>query len=51
MPDHDFVFFALTPQDYENLSTNFADVTRWITEAMWRLNYYRGEVKKEENGR
>lgn len=38
-----WVFFGLTPEDYEDLSMNTADLLRWIEEALWRLQYYRGE--------
>ena len=40
----DWVFFGLTPRDYESLSLNTADTLRWVREAMWRLRYYRGEL-------
>lgn len=35
------VWFSLTPQDYENLARNFAEITRWVTEAQGQLEYYR----------
>ena len=44
----EWVFFALTPKDYENLSRNQADTLRWVTEAHWRLRYYRGEIQEKE---
>lgn len=31
---------ALTPQQYENLTLNLAELLRWIQEAAWRLRYY-----------
>lgn len=40
----DWAFIALTPKDYEVLSLNQAELLRWITEARWRLKYYRGEL-------
>ena len=36
-------YIALTPKDYEELSLSMADVLRWIKEARWRLQYYKGE--------
>lgn len=39
----DWVFFGLTTKGYENLALNQAELLRYITEAMYRLNYYRGE--------
>lgn len=42
MPKEDFVFIALTPRDYENLAINNAEALRWVKEAKWRLDYYRG---------
>lgn len=42
----DWVFIALTPKQYENLSKNMADLERWVTEAAWRLRYYRGEGER-----
>lgn len=39
----DWVYIALTPQNYENLSLINAEVLRWIEEAFWLLKYYRGE--------
>lgn len=40
----DYVFFALTPREYENLAMNWAEAIRWATEAAWRLNYYAGRA-------
>lgn len=40
----EWVFIALTPDDYERLSLNQAELLRWILEAQWRLKYYRGEL-------
>jgi len=42
--DPGIVYFALTPGDYENLSTNMAEILRWTSEAQWQLNYYRSEA-------
>lgn len=42
--DLGWAFIALTPEDYERLSLNQAELLRWITEARWRLRYYRGEL-------
>ena len=43
-----WVFIALAPTEYEQLSTNQAELLRWIIEAKWRLRYYRGEVMAEQ---
>ena len=37
-----WVYYALTPQQYEIMSRNEADTIRWVGEARWRLDYYRG---------
>lgn len=39
-PEGDYVYFAITPRDYENLSRGMADILRWMEEASWRLEYY-----------
>lgn len=41
----DWVYFGVTPQDYERLSRNKADVLRFIKESMFRFRYYRGEAQ------
>jgi hypothetical protein len=38
-----WVYYAITPAEYEILSRNMADILRWVREAKWRLDYYRGE--------
>lgn len=38
----DWVFIAITPKGYENLSKNQADLLRWVEEAVWRFEYYEG---------
>ncbi len=43
-----WVFFGVTPRDYEDLALNQADVLRFVEEAMWRLRYYRGELPADE---
>lgn len=40
--------FGLTPEQYEALSYNMAELLRWITEAEYRLRYYRGEITADE---
>lgn len=35
-----WVLYALTPKDYENLSRTNADTIRWVSESQWRLNLY-----------
>lgn len=45
LPDgDDWVLFAVTPRDYEDMSHNQAEVLRFVRETMWRLRYYRGEL-------
>lgn len=46
VPEGDFVYFGLTPRDYEALSHNQAETLRWVTEARHRLDQYRGELGK-----
>lgn len=36
-----WVFFAVSPKDYENMARTQADTLRWVCEAAWRLRYYR----------
>jgi hypothetical protein len=44
MPEGDgWVYYGLTPRQYEILAKNMADILRWVKEAEWRLQYYRGE--------
>ena len=43
IPDGEYVFYGITVQDYETLARNMADILRWVKEAKWRLDYYRGE--------
>lgn len=44
LPEGDrWVYYAITPQEYEVLSRNMAEMLRWVREAKWRLDYYRGE--------
>lgn len=43
----DDVFIALTPKEYEELSRNMAEITRWVKEAQWRLDYYQKTLSKE----
>lgn len=49
LPDGDaWSIIGLTPEQYEALSQNMAELLRWITEAGYRLRYYRGEITIEE---
>lgn len=43
-----WVLMGLTPEQYENLSLNTAEMLRYVREAKWRLRYYRGEVRPGE---
>ncbi len=38
-----WVYYGITPKSYEVLARNMADILRWVKEAKWRLDYYRGE--------
>lgn len=42
--DLNWVYFALTPDDYEKLSLTQADILRWVKEAYWRI-----ETNKAKN--
>lgn len=42
--DGQWVYFGVTPQDYEKLSLTMAEIRRWVETAYWQLRYYRGEV-------
>lgn len=39
----DWVFVAVTPDGYEQLSLNQAELLRYLREARYQLLYYRGE--------
>ena len=44
LPDEEsWVRFSLTVAAYEDLARNMAEILRWVNEAQWRLDYYRGE--------
>jgi len=42
-------WYALTTKGYENLSTNMADVKRYLRQVISILKYYREIDKKEED--
>lgn len=42
------VYYALSVQDYENMSENFADITRYIIQANDLLLYYETAAKPEK---
>lgn len=45
LPEGDaWVIFGISPEDYERLSGNTAELLRWIREAGWRLDYYEGKI-------
>lgn len=45
-----WVYYGLTPKDYETLAKNMAEILRWVQEAQWRLDYYRGKAgPKDDN--
>jgi hypothetical protein len=37
--------FCVDGRGYESLSRNAAETLRWVSEASWQLEYYRGGVK------
>lgn len=39
-----WVYYGLTPGQYEILARNTAEMLRWVKEANWRLRYYRGDA-------
>lgn len=41
-----WVYFALSPEEFERFVRNDTDTTRWIGEARGQLQYYRGEDDK-----
>jgi hypothetical protein len=44
--EKDEAYIALSPKDYEELALSMSDIVRWVKEARWRLNYYKGEELK-----
>ena len=34
-------YVSLTPKQYQNLSINMAEISRWVDQAAWLLRYYR----------
>ena len=48
--DKRWVYYGITPKQYEILSRNMADILRWIREARWRLRYYRGKGQVDGTG-
>ncbi len=51
LPEDDrWVYYGITPKAYEVLSRNMADMLRWVREAKWRLDYYRGEGQIDGHG-
>ena len=45
-----WVYYGLTPEQYEVLARNMADILRWVKETKWRLDYYRGEGQLDGHG-
>jgi hypothetical protein len=43
IPDGEYVYYGMNVRDYETLARNMADILRWVKDAKWRLDYYRGE--------
>ena len=51
LPEGDvLVYYGLAPEQYEVLARNMADILRWVKEAAWRLDYYRGEGSLDGHG-
>lgn len=51
LPEGDtWVYYGVTPKEYEVLARNMADMLRWVREAQWRLKYYRGEGQLDGHG-
>ena len=46
-----WVYYGITPEAYETMSRNTAELLRWIQEADWRLQYYKGEASDSRTGR
>lgn len=44
-------YFALTPEDYEKLALNMAEMLRWNQEMTWQLRYYIDEVSEDGDKR
>ena len=42
-------YYALTTKEYENLSMNMAEITRYIKETLGIIEFYREYDKKEED--
>ncbi len=38
-------FFAVNDRNYESLTKNMADITRWVKEAVWRLSFYTKQLE------
>lgn len=43
--------FCLDARGYEQLSRNNAEVLRWISEASWQIDYYRGNATDGDHSR
>lgn len=43
IPEGDFIFFAITVEDYETMSLNEAEKLRWINDIQVRVEYYEGD--------
>lgn len=48
VPEGEWVYFGVTPEEYEILAKNMAEILRWVKEAQWRLDYY-GDVNVRED--
>ena len=42
------VWYALTTKGYENLSSNMAEIKRYLRQALSILNYYKKQDRKEQ---
>ena len=48
MQDGNFVIFAMTPQDYENMAFNLQELRRYIRQQKEIIIYYRDATKVEK---
>lgn len=49
MQDGNFVIFAMTPQDYENMAFNLQELRRYIRQQKEIIIYYRQATQPEED--
>ena len=47
LPEDEFVFYAVTPEQYENMARNQKEIERWIAQAADQIRYYQKEADDE----